>query len=163
MRPAGIRVHHRVRIARRCPRQQQVRHIRAGEQQQHRRQRQKYGQALVQIDIHSNGRAPERVQRDLIGAAMRIGKLRDDALHLEIEFFLGLPAADPGLEPSENVEPVTAAFVNLLSPVNQRSPKVHSRTGRTSLKIRRSHSHNRDQALIEALRQERFKKRPCVN
>jgi len=90
--------------------QQQVRHIRARQQQQHRRKRQQQRQALVHVHVRSKRRAPQRIQRDLVRAAMRVGILLDDPLHLQVEFFLGLPPADPGLQPAEHVQPVAVPF-----------------------------------------------------
>src|SRR5580692_8117482 len=74
-------------------------------------------------------------------------------LHQEVEFPLGLPAIDAGLELSEHIQPESTAILGpirtpdeLIHP--QGNPHVGAQAGLAPLKIRRSNSNDGVQAMV---------------
>jgi site-specific DNA recombinase len=120
-----VTIHYKLADAAATNRIEQVRQVRACQQQEHQSQREKNGQRSIKIDVRSKGRPPQRIGGDRVRSLVRIRKPFYEALHQDIQLIFCLAMIDSRLELAEHVEPWGVAILD--SSIRAPNLRIHAK------------------------------------
>src|SRR5262249_37508169 len=104
---------------------------------------------LVEVAVDTEGRAPQRVERNLVRTiAVILREPLDDSLHQQVELGLCLILRDTGAKLSKYVQPDNAAIIGTVRTPNvaihrERNPQVGAEPGFAAVEIPRGYPNNR--------------------